>query len=363
METKQNSLQESVISEETSKFPTYLGKNNIKATVIADSISPTNKRIITFELEYPRFIHAEFMTHRQFSRNCASSRAIPTKKMLQVIQSTPAIPVFWGRNQAGMQANTENDELVKYEDKEYNVLTFWHMAKESAISFFSALSDANYHKQITNRIVEPFQMIKTVVTATEYDNFFWLRNHSMAQPEIQELARCMLEARKLSKPVERHFLTKSNNINLLPESVKALMPLERIKVELLKLEKLSYHFPYLSDEEREQYDIEDCIKISVARCAAVSYRNEDYPLEKCREVYARLISDSRKHSSAMEHVAQVMKSNVVESIKDMKTLFLTVPGVTHVDAQLQLWSGNFQGWIQHRKLIEGECCSQYDYES
>jgi len=338
-------------------FPTVVGKNGISATIIADSISPWGKRIITYEIIYPRFIHAEFMTHRLFSRNCASSRAIPTKKMLQIIRETPAIPVYWGRNQAGMQANTENDEPVLYEGEKYDILSFWHKAKESAIGFFSSLSDANYHKQITNRIVEPFQMIKTVVTATEYDNFFWLRNDKMAQPEIQELARCMLEVRKLSVPVKRSYVVEMTKINTLPEIVKV-----KIQSEMLRLEKDSYHLPYVSDVEREKYDIHDCIIIAVARCAAVSYRNEDYPLEKCKEVYNRLIVDARKHSSAMEHVAQVMNRESIDSNIDMKNLFASMPGLSHIDSNMKLWSGNFQGWIQHRKLIEGECCWDYNYE-
>jgi len=351
------------VTEIKHNYVTYNGKNGISATIIADSISSWGKRIITYVIIYPRILHGEIMTHRQFSRNCESSRAVPAKKNLENIQNEPFIPVFWGRNQAGMQANTENDELVIIDGKEYDKTTAWDMAKESSIKFMTAFSDANYHKQITNRLVEPFKMIKTVVTATEYDNFFWLRNHSAAQPEFQELARCMLEARKLSTPVERTFLTESNNINLLPESIKSMIPLEKIKLELLKLEKHSYHLPYVSDEERSQHDIEDCIKIAVARCAAVSYRNEDYPLEKCREIYNRLISDDRKHSSAMEHVAQVMKQESAKSIKDMKDAFFTIFGVTHVDKKLKLWSGNFQGWIQHRKLIEDECCTKYNYES
>jgi thymidylate synthase ThyX len=206
--------------------------------------------------------------------------------------------------------------------------------------------------------VEPFQMIKTVVTATEYDNFYWLRNHSMAQPEIQELARCMLEAQKMSIPVKRTFLLSLDKVNI-PDHIKDMMPMEKISIEMDKLEKKSYHLPYVSEEEREKYDLEDCIKIAVARCAAVSYRNEDYPLEKCREVYNRLIADDRKHSSAMEHVAQVMFQKSVKNIKDMKNTLFTVPGISHMDKNMNLWSGNFKGWIQHRKLIEGECCWKY----
>ena len=77
----------------------------ISVKVIADSISAhTKQRITTLELEYPRFIHAELMTHRVFSRNSSSSRAIPIQTMINHIKATTAIPIHWGKNQSGMQA-------------------------------------------------------------------------------------------------------------------------------------------------------------------------------------------------------------------------------------------------------------------
>src|SRR3990167_7019338 len=151
-------------------------KKNISAIIVADSISRDGHRITTFELEYPRFIHAEFMTHRHFSTNAASSRAIPVKTQLQTIKGNTAHPIHWGANQA------------------------WMEARNHAILFADRFNDAKYHKQIVNRLTEPFSHIKVVCTATEYDNFFWLRCHPDAQPEIQELANQMFALRKESVP-------------------------------------------------------------------------------------------------------------------------------------------------------------------
>lgn len=145
-----------------------------KATIVADSVSAVNgQRLITYELEYPRFIHAELMTHRLFSRNAASSRAIPISKMMEMVEETPAMPVEWGMNQAGMQAKEvhSNPEVCE---------SVWKLAAQQAVYSAQALQNLGLHKQIVNRVLEPFQIMKTIVTATEFDNFFWLRCHKDA---------------------------------------------------------------------------------------------------------------------------------------------------------------------------------------
>jgi hypothetical protein len=300
-----------------------VGEGHISAKVLAHSITEWGKEIVTFELEYHRFIHAEIMTHRLFSRNCASSRAIPTKKMLALIRGQPAVPIFWGKNQAGMQAVEECSEKIKWKGGKATPEKFWLSAMDGSLSEAEAFAIAGYHKQVVNRLTEPFQMIKVVVTATEFANFFHLRLHEAVQPELRELARCMKEALSKSKPMLR---------------VRGEITSEK-----------EYHLPYVSEEERHTLKIEDLIVVSVARCAAISYRNEDYPLEKCKEVYSRLIGGDRIHGSALEHIARSMFVS-----KDPEFLELE-EGVTHSDRNKDLWSGNFKGWIQYRKLLMGEC--------
>tara|TARA_R110000744_G_C19371770_1_gene563193 strand:- start:52463 stop:54367 length:1905 start_codon:yes stop_codon:yes gene_type:complete len=150
----------------------------ISAKVIAHSKSSVDgKEIITFELVYPRFIHGEIMTHRMFSRNAASSRAIPVQKMIDMVRALPAKPVHWGKNQPGMQAKEEVSNWDAFGQGEYQ----WNGAAFDASTRAETLNNQGYHKQIVNRILEPFQWMKTVVTATEWENFFWLRNHCYSE--------------------------------------------------------------------------------------------------------------------------------------------------------------------------------------
>lgn len=288
----------------------------IKATIIQDSISQQGVRITTFELEYPRFIHAEFMTHRMFSRNCASSRAIPIAKMHEQILNNMAMPVEWGKNQAGMQAKElmNNDEvgIAQYA---------WRVAAKHAVSASQSLANLGLHKQIANRVTEPFQVMKTVVTATEWDNWFTLRNHEDAQPEIRELAKAMDLAMSWSKPIElRHG---------------------------------QWHVPYVTrvaaegqvyylDSNDTPLDLHSAKVISASCCAQVSYRKSDDSLEKAQMIFDKLINSKPAHASPVEHQATPMPSLMARNF---------IPGVTHMDYTGQNWSGNFLGWIQHRQLI------------
>lgn len=288
----------------------------IKATIIQDSVSEADGRIITFELEYPRFIHAEFMTHRQFSRNCASSRAIPIAKMHEQIMLDMAMPVEWGKNQAGMQAN----ELMS--DREADAASaVWQEAGLESIRWSKSLANLGLHKQLANRVTEPFQVMKTVVTATEWENWFTLRNHPDAQPEIRELARRMFEALQKSQP----------------------MPLRHGQ----------WHVPYVTRTMTEgqvfytdaggmPLDLNSAKIISASCCAQVSYRKSDDSLEKAEMIFDKLINSRPAHASPVEHQATPMVS--VKATQFM-------PGVTHIDYKGYNWSGNFRGWIQHRQLI------------
>lgn len=291
------------------------GKNGIKAHIVADSISESGVRITTFELEYPRFIHSELMTHRLFSRNAMSSRAVPVKKMIELVANSPAIPVYWGMNKPGMQADVEHDDTEDCEKA-------WKHAANNTSEIASSMSEKGLHKQIVNRLLEPFQMMKTVVTATEFDNFFWLRRHEDAQPEIKELANCMYEAMWVSQP-----------------------------------EKLKYgewHTPYVEHKRNEdgslsyvtidgeQCDAETALKVSASCCAQVSYRVLDGSVEKAVSIYKRLVESKPVHASPFEHQATPM--GCFGSFSDH-------PAITHIDRSGNFWSGNLRGWIQHRQMI------------
>lgn len=308
----------------------------VKATVICDSINENGNRLTTFELEYPRIIHSEMLTHRQLSRNAASSRAIPFDKMLQQLEGVPS---RFGAAQKGMQDNGE--EYVTYIDPR----AIWNHAKHSAIEYSCSLKEAGYHKQVYNRLTEPYQMIKVVATATEWSNFFWLRNDVMADPTIAELARKMKEVYDNSTPQ----LLKAGEYHLPYVQVDYFNTGEGVEQHFYESTDGNYSLgDYLTTDQ--------AIKVSAARCAAVSYRNEDYTLEKCLQLYDRLVGDERKHSSALEHQATPMNTQHFYNGINLSRLPDTwEEGISHADRDGNLWSGNFKGFIQHRKTVKGEC--------
>lgn len=320
---------------------TVTGKFGISAKVLLDSISEAGIRFITFEIEYPRIILAELNTHRGLSKNSSSSRAIPTKKMFEQLTGRP---VRFGGNVSGMQDNGSHTQLI---NDLYTPEEWWDLAKLSAKSFSQGFSDAGYHKQISNRITETFQKMKTVISGTEWANYFWLRNHTAADPSLGDLASCMFEAYQQSTPT----LLRAGQWHL-----------PYVSVDYIYDDRIQLFF--IDDQSGlcNNITIEDAIKVSCARTAAVSFRNEDYGLEKCIQVYERLVGDERKHASAMEHAATPMKPEYVmypscRTIGDVNRACdpnTWQDGISHMDHNKQLWSGNLRGWIQHRKTIRGE---------
>ena len=315
----------------------------IEAKIIADSIGPNSPRLTTFQLRYPRFIHAEFMTHRVFSRNASSSRAIPVQKQIDMIREDTAMPSHWGKNQSGMQAEEENDAEVRlhrrvpighdggmqeyiYREKGHTAEEAWCLARDRAVEIAQAFHDAGYHKQVVNRILEPFSHISVVCTATDFDNFFWLRRHKDAQPEIKILADLMYDAMQASDPT-------------------MLGPNE-------------WHLPYVTQKDRDTiWDwtmLHDAsapidpwtaalIKVSVARCARVSYLTHDGQspsLTKDMELYERLVGSEPLHASPAEHQAKpdTLRWNRAE-LKEWE------------NPQLH---GNLTGYVQFRKTLPGE---------
>lgn len=293
----------------------------IKATIVQDSISH-GVRIITYELEYHRYIHAELMTHRMFSRNAASSRAVPVKAMLQHIKDNPAVPTYWGANQAGMSAKEElkGQSLaeVKY---------MWFEAMQQVIDISEQMSEKGLHKQIANRPTEWAQIMKTVVTMTEDANWFWLRDHKDAQPEIAALAKAMQQAKDLSTPLQ----LRAGDLHV--------PYVQRFQDQVGQVY-------YSTDNFKTTLDKQTALIISASCCAQVSYRKSDDSLEKAKMVYDRLIESEPVHASPIEHQATPMIEAHIDASKGPWQ-----EGITHVDRRGQFWSGNFRGWIQHRQLI------------
>jgi hypothetical protein len=269
-------------------------------------------------------------------------------------------PFRFGANQSGMQDKGEDFNAgvlgwpVEYDGNSGSPLwtpeEAWDEAKEHAIYFADQFNKAGYHKQVYNRLLEPFQMMKTVLSGTELENFFWLRDHEAADPTLAELARVMNEARKASTPE----LLQAGEWHLPYIYGKAVKEDGTI---------IGYQMNEEIGEEGRLLTLEEAIKVSCARCAAVSYRNEGYGLEKSLEVYDRLVGDEKKHASAFEHCATPIRewgyypSSVRPTNYEQNHPWVPYTweeGITHVDRQGKLWSGNLKGWRQYRKFIPGE---------
>lgn len=309
--------------------------NKISAKIIADSKNEFGQRLTTFVLIFPRIVLAEFNTHRMFSRNSASSRAIPFKKMLKMVQEDPFIPIKWMKEHPGMQGveyfpseANKDDYSSKY------FIEHWLNARDGAMEHAEFLSSKGLTKQLCNRLLEPFMWHTVIVTASEWENFFALRAHEAAEIHIQELAHRMLEQYNLHAP------------------------------KLLKAGEWHIPFGDTIDEGRllkvfkagsgPMNKIEARIQIATARCARVSYLNfegkDDY--EADIELYNKLLSSG--HMSPFEHCAKAMNENeYIWHFKRQKGYYPNGDS-TGVKAIEEGWSGNFRGFIQYRKMLEGE---------
>lgn len=295
----------------------------ISAKVIAKSrniADPDPNRFLgTILCRYPRPIHSELLTHRVFSKNSASSRAIPVQKMIQSILDDPFVPLIWGKNQKGMQHSEECNEKVRgldglYIDREDAWLELMHRAIYVAQNF----SEAGYHKQIVNRLLEPFMHITVLISSTEWDNFYKLRDHKDAEPHIQILAQV------IRKAFDGYLATE-----LKPGQWH--LPFVRITDEVGIIDQLDQ----LSGEA-----LGNAVKLSAARCASTSYETvegEPMTLERANNIFRKLVEQEPIHASPFEHVAQA-------------------DDVHLDDFGPAVWKNrkmhrNFVGWKQYRAII------------
>ena len=265
--------------------------------ILASRCETTGKEIWTVSARYWRPIHGEVMTHRMFSRNGSSSRAIPVMKFIKQVLNNPAGPIYWGSSQPKMQAGAE---ITGW--RRAIAPWWWRSASLFAVahSWFGA-KVLGLHKQVVNRLTEPFQFMTLVITATEWDNFFELRAHPDAQPELQEVAYAL----------------------------RALMDEHRAagKVQVLKVGE--WHLPFVRSDEMSLL-LQTKVKLSTARAARASYMNHDGTspvVEKDVALHDNLVVSKPIHASPSEHQARAM-------------------------ADAEVASGNLKGWAQYRKYLE-----------
>lgn len=263
----------------------------ISAKIITHSVNPDGKDLVTFLLKYPRFIHSELMTHRCASKNAASSRAIPYERMRDEILANPAMPEKWGAAQKGMQSGDEINHIDAVSEA-------WIDSLKSNILYTNQLNRLGLHKSITNRLLEPWAHMTTVLTVDGggFESIMRLRAHPDAQPEFQVLAYNMLD---------KYFKSAPTSVNW-----------------------NQWHIPFTSIKEDGHALTEKLIKSS-ARCAWTSYGNpeKDSTFEACENTYDKLVNGDQFHASPFEHQAFATQHRC---------------------------PGNFNGWHQYRHLIEND---------
>lgn len=309
-------------------------KSGISAELLAYSINDSGDKIATFKLVFHRYVAEQFLKHRMFSCNATSSRAMSVPKMNEWIENNTAMPVFWGAQQKGMSPKNECVNLIGTSDTYWKRRAeHWINARDSAILFASDYWDAGYHQQIPNRLTHAFQMASYIVTATEFDNFFNLRLHDdAAQDEIKILAKCMKECLDNAKP----------------NTIASYMfhP--------------GWHMPYVTAYERVKYDLKDCLIISAARCAIVSYNNhttdEPLPLEKAKLIYSKLIEDTNPHYTPLEHAARIETIEENELVRCMQVAACMkigpYKGISKAKQRQLIFYANLRGWLSNRYCIE-----------
>lgn len=303
------------------RMPRQTLPDSYEVKIILDSVNQTGNRLTTWALTYPRFIHSELMTYRVFSRNAASSRAIPTEKMRKLIREHPALPVFWGKNQAGMQAKEElsNEPIDLFHggqarsgSTKSEAQRLWLEARDLMLEYSAKLAELGLHKQLCNRITEAWMPITVLVSGTTFENLFLQRDHPDAQPEFQ--------------------------------AVVTEMRYQYLEAQPTKLLTGMWHMPFIRAED--QFEALDRFgreneaahlalkKISVGRCARVSYLTHEGTRDLMEDIklHDKLVSTTENqepgHFSPFEHVARAL------------------------DTPAQV--GNFRGWYQYRKEFPNE---------
>lgn len=297
--------------------------HNAEVEKVLDSVGPFGQRLTTYKLRYWRGIHSEFMTHREFSRNAGSSRARPSQAIIDQVDSDPWGPLHWGANEKGMQATQElsQDDLDRAKIR-------WKNCAIMAAAGAKALMDLGLHKQVVNRVLEPYTYIDVVVTSSNYANWFALRDHKDADPTIRDLAARMLE---------EHNRTPPKYLNWDDYHLPFIVPGDANNV----INQLTCNGTLRKVPTKEEIN-NLLMKVSAARCARTSYKAFDgtvATIDQDLDLFNKLVTADLVHASPTEHQAW----------PDMSRNGKWLNEELH---------GNFKGWCQFRKTIPNEYISE-----
>ena len=253
----------------------------MEVKVLLDSVNPyTNVRLTTLHCVYPQFIHQQVLTHRMFSRNSSSLRAISFDRADSEFDT---VYPTWTLEKKGMQGPLVEDFKTKLMadcivDEMDNFVS----------SRCARLEELGIHHQDINNYLRPFQNIHTVITATDFENFFQQRLHESTKPDMQRLAQLIYDALEESKP-----------------------------------EETIWHTPLISDLLESTYTNKQLELISAARLARISYFKWQDDPQKDLELAKKLIENN--HPSPFEHIAFAQQDNE--------------------------YYGNFKSWKQLRHIL------------
>ncbi len=328
-------------------------KNLISAKVVLHTKHfLTNKSLYTLELEMPRILLAELNTHKILVRNCQSSRAVPIKSAIQQLQSgNNFVPSYWGKKKAGMSASEENNELVSVGEVITTRENTWLNAMNNAIAYAEAYDKAEYHKQIAGRLLEPFMMVRVLLSGTEWDNLFNLRVHSSAEPHFRDAAIKIYD-------------TMHESVGIVIKSGEWHLPYIAYDVDSKS------NVVYLAQDGRV-LTLEEARNISLSCCAQTSYRKHDDSLDKAEDIVSKLFgNDSPVHASPAEHIGTPMKetnASVMLRVGHEYKWLMQDPskweeGVTHITKNGSYWSAQFKDFIQYRQLIPNHVCNNFTHD-
>jgi hypothetical protein len=307
----------------------------IKAESIQASLS-NGVVIHTIACEFPLTILNQLLTHRAFSRSSSSARAVPTETAIDQMLDDPYEPIFTKKGK-GMSGDVVTDEGT------LNALSIMHeMFMVTSAAAASAMDSMGVHKQNAGRYLTPYQNCRVLITATDWDNFDWLRNDKDAQPEIQELAKAIKAARDGADIME---------INYKEYHVPFIKRHRAVNGELEYFAECDDGFTQVSTEE--------AINISMSSSAQTSYRKLDHTVEKAALIIPKLFGGKKVHASPSEHVATPMMPDMLKVIASgnsgitlAEALNMLQDGCTAINVDGTVSSGNFKGWVQQRQLIE-----------
>lgn len=303
----------------------------VDVKLLQHSYSSDGISMYSFEVEIPRIILAEWNTHGMLNTNAQSSRAVPTKKLIEEVCRNPYIPSYWGKNQKGMQAYEECHSSVNSMPRE----AFWDICIHNACNNAQAFEEAGYHKQIANRVIEPYSHTKLVISGTEWNNFFNLRIHKDAEPNIREMAV------QIYKLIQQSWGERINN--------------GEWHLPYITRHRQNRQMQYLFDHQ--EVSLEEAIRISLACVAQVSYRSLNTNPEAIDRIYNSLFPSNGApiHGSPAQHLATPFKEAWCKGTWQ--------EGETHRDRDGYSWSAQLRGWCQYRKLIPNENVTTFTHET